>query len=684
MEKKGDTTFTVDDIQHLFSELDQYNLQAERLPIQTEEFLKVIYGIPKTVPLGPDIIKPPNPEESVNLAESYLETQKKKGFLSSGKDLHLVNPYLRNRLFSSKKNNYGYQANQIDLPSLYKKEPELEFWMKLEVVKKSVEEISNLPYISSGDSGFAVSKLYDSASSIARSIMISEQQSKKSRTQKALSAHMTKFVLSIRETRFEIIKSLIERKKIDTEKLTICQKEEFIGTKNKESPTDQETTTFQIKSSSNPFAPSLNDNNMNQGPLAQIKALSKGKQLTPSEMNDALLIRISQNCSKLPPAYKVDDIHTDNETLAKQRNNQKRFLTAIVPRLKQVLDDTNHVETRPQSTHNEQTIEIKPKRAPPRIFAEESHANDKMKTTKGKEKRRKELSIDDINGTYWRIEDPLKEVRTGEKRDVFKDMYAIIDKFHFEAPVLTENDIDDPFPLESRKEKEREEAERIKKEEEKMAEIQKEKENISSTQNPAEGPNLVDNVWNTSDLTTPQNAQEKIQQPKMVYSERVSIDALKILNSHPISQSEESKKIHSDLESIWSKLGFTIQQKLALLLKYSKDSEESSKLKDSLVFWQHCYEALQLYDRAFANLKDFCHFEKESSKQSYQNANSLMREVKIQEDNLEQVAQVLKKQFGDDLIIRRKRYQDLIIKRDEKMQRWLSPYHITYPNYTPR
>ena len=130
------------------------------------------------------------------------------------------------------------------------------------------------------------------------------------------------------------------------------------------------------------------------------------------------------------------------------------------------------------------------------------------------------------------------------------------------------------------------------------------------------------------------------------------------------------------LQDVWDKIGLTAQQKLSLLVKYTSNSEESFKLNDSYNQWHRCLNFAQQYHEAYEALKDFMRFEFVGVTQQKSFILALLKNFHLAEDNLLLSGKQLHEEFGDDLIVYRKRASDLVMQRREKRPNILIEHHI--------
>jgi hypothetical protein len=111
-------------------------------------------------------------------------------------------------------------------------------------------------------------------------------------------------------------------------------------------------------------------------------------------------------------------------------------------------------------------------------------------------------------------------------------------------------------------------------------------------------------------------------------------------------------------------LGFSVQQRLGILLKYSENLEESSKLGAALKFWEQALVVVQAYDNAYVTYRDML---RRADASMARVIDGYAAQVHAAEQSLLAVAATLRTSFGDDLIIRKKTAEVLIELRREKL-----------------
>jgi hypothetical protein len=258
--------------------------------------------------------------------------------------------------------------------------------------------------------------------------------------------------------------------------------------------------------------------------------------------------------------------------------------------------------------------------------------------------------------TFWEAGDPLG-TRDGEYRDVLGELEALSGSLEYHDHLEDLDDMRMPFTLE---------CERLA-EQARVAQI--------------EGDGLRDEIWTTADLDaanandrTDELPQAQADAAPHMYSLEASEDLKYLLSQNFHSTAIGDPELRADaiqkrLEDIWEALGFSVQQKLALLLKYSTNLEESAKLSNALRFWEQALSVANQYEATYQSYKDMIQLEAKMGTPT-RLLDDCASQMKAAEDSLMQVASALKSTFGDEFIIRRRKVDELIEEKRQKIA-WL-------------
>lgn len=156
-------------------------------------------------------------------------------------------------------------------------------------------------------------------------------------------------------------------------------------------------------------------------------------------------------------------------------------------------------------------------------------------------------------------------------------------------------------------------------------------------------------------------------------------DDLRLLNEYTTNEMHEGGKsdnLFQRLTNIWQQLGFQAIDKFKLVEKYSKSSDEASKLSLALQYWEIALDRYKQYNKYYKDYKGF--LQMETTKRSipiYEN------DFQKAEDGIIDIAKHLKSNFGDALIIGGKFYQELINERHLKLKAILEIKDIKLPDF---
>ena len=133
----------------------------------------------------------------------------------------------------------------------------------------------------------------------------------------------------------------------------------------------------------------------------------------------------------------------------------------------------------------------------------------------------------------------------------------------------------------------------------------------------------------------------------------------------------EANSVSKELEDVWEKLGFSISQKLEMVVRYTSDMNQSAKLSEALQSWQSALKAVTAYDQAYSNLKDWLRYEASDEMDIDQRKrafNVLAGDLNFGEKRVREYIEILQKRYGDTLIYRQKAASNWLDKRRERIQ----------------
>jgi hypothetical protein len=129
---------------------------------------------------------------------------------------------------------------------------------------------------------------------------------------------------------------------------------------------------------------------------------------------------------------------------------------------------------------------------------------------------------------------------------------------------------------------------------------------------------------------------------------------------------QEGTSLHDRMSRVWDNLGFSIQQKLEMAVKYSGGSEDVTKFTEAVVIWENAYATVLAWEKAYKEYKDVIRMEMNSITKA-QSLERFRMQLETAERNVVEVTTTLKMQFNDDFVIRRKKAADLMEMRRAKL-----------------
>jgi len=626
----------------MISEMEPLLDAPQELSLKAKEELHVLYGLPDFSLPETEQITPPSPTTSFRKANDYLKKMEQIGFLKRVDPTYKRKPFDHTKMIqfnAPKKKNIQqiHVFDQKEIKKLFQDEPYLHFWLTSEIVVKISKEISSIPYKDSRDRTFFMSKLIEKVVSIIRKEHASEPHKKSAHYMKT---QMLKFVTSMQLFRKEMIVQGIAGNMINTKFMSVSLRDEFA-----EHIIDIED----ISKDKSKYENAQNNDQPNK--------LNAPLQKRELEAEQRIIDGISEISYSFPPNYRLDP--------ALFKDEGKNYLFKQLQESMNGLDETkysNHYEqgtkvsintTRPNSSEYKSEKKHKPRIVSFNINNQSK--NSKWETSKDSSRS---LSQSQVHFTFWESEDPLKNTRKGQSETTLREFGDLthIDYKYEGNNTNPESTLDIDVPI-----------------------IGKRKGPKAINVIPQNGPSLIENIWNTADMSEKRHTavhdreMNDHNETSNWYSEtQKSSSAYRYLMMHnpllfgaPTSESQVMLK----LETIWKSLGFSVQQRLEILAKYSDNPDESHRPVDTISFWESVVDNVKLYDHAYQNLKHFLQYEAKTSDKPKTEFERIHREYISAEENLQQVSNAVNTSFNDTVYVRRKSINELFQKRREKIQK---------------
>lgn len=623
-----------------------YQNFVSRIPLQEEADIRDQYGLDAGIPFV-EPKRPKSPSSRLTQAGEYVIKMEKKGYVKMKE--HPSSPrsvYKTNIVQTQIRKKVRVEKN-IPQESNTQLESFQEFWFNTNTVKQILEELTTLPYHDRIDQSETITRFNEQISSFVRVLHHEGKldHSKNSRTQ--LNKTMKAFVSKAYDVRKSLIRSLITNKKIKYEDLDENAKNDFPEFKPQEK---KDETVVQFKITPDQQKPSPKD---------------------AAILDSQVIDHVTESIVTLPSDYKVTMKMIEERAGLQSRRNLKRSITQGTRLISTALAKSRMTESYSQGQM--QTRSKKEEEEKPMFMPISKHKTSivgmpaKWKPPVIEEKPQEEEVIYDpveLQNLYWKMSDPLKKKRQGELQSTTLEQLNILtDPVSIDFKGISEDDYPLPFALQS------------------VSPPLQPPQPLTPTntiqKKRKQNRNDVDVSPSEDELDVcPLTTEEKIHQLAMAYQSELSYDVhrqtsedVSYLLSHTSEVLRENggADVHERLNAIWDRLGFSIQQKLDVMIKYSSNTDESNKLTEAIEFWEKAESTIASYDHAYQDIKSF--LQMEAATHPHKNiAYSQLEDVLIEaEHNILQISQKLKTLFGDELVLRRRKATDLMQTRRMKI-----------------
>lgn len=648
-----------------FSEYVEHLHNDDILAPEIKDSLQKKYGAPKKFSIDYSKIHLPSTEDYIEKAGDYLSHEQEKGFLDDFKQDEFKkevsrNYYMRKSLAKKK----AAKSKIINPDQLCKSEPYQKFWLNTSSVQKAIEQIKELPFIVQEDTFSIVSRLLELTSSYIRVMKHHNQIDNPKLTETQKNQIMQDFILKIREFYQIVVQEAISKHMINQRKFPKDQKDKFSfpedytedpmpKKKKKKSVAFDDRDIHLLSQVTNPnLFPScyrLNyDAIPNQIPTNQTKQQQKIFDQQTSDM----LKTLHQNMTSLPPISKSAPPKSPRHIYDSSNNENEDNSHLANPKISKLLIIEND----------------RPKRAITQpVSAKKSLA----------EQRKEKMDIERQRFLKegWKGTERLDN-RAGRPVSNLEVMDNITHNFGFNYYEYKKrgDNVKLPFSLTPTK--------------------------------PKEGPNLIDDIWNTANLSKTRSKSELQQKPKDPIPEKQkpkskhnsiaqfkpsimanlfnASESVRFLNKYSFEKIQKQQQnalnnedfedelagnsISERLTNIWNELGFTPKQRLSLLIKYTESPDKSVDLKSALDFWENSLTSAKKYDRAYKELKNFLLNESDHLQHRTVIYDQMASEFNNSESSLSMISSALFSQYQDELIFHKKPVQQVIEKRAQKIK----------------
>lgn len=585
---------------------------------ETTETLLMKYGCSKNLPVLPDIQKPPSLEESIEKAGTYILKLRNKGFPGEIPLDSTPGAVYKQAYIEVQKKNQSQASDIYKFPAHFADDPTVEGWYHMSHVMTILKEINSLPYKDIVKKSEMVKVFQEKVINLVK-VMKKDGLIVSNSRKKPSSVAIDYFVKELNKYRKEMIETSIKNEQIDTNLLSADLVAEFISPPK---PSNIRASRFKIPT----FA-------------------------EDDDIEERIVRSIAFAESALPPSYRYTDLCLNDES----KRDFHAGLKNTINTFNEVFDlnPIKHASTVPVSPRDELfNTPIIPKRRLQVLTRPVSTLNSpKITIIKPTTKPQKKINV-------WHLTDPMAKTRSGKFVDELNEMSHVIGKLEIPPSDVELNDsnlIPDVLKVDN-----------------KLA-VRHENQ-----------PDMMDDTWSTGlpdKKSEEARSKEKINIASALDSIRpdpyfiqyvtnavTSAESAKELLSHyELKGNEGGNTAHDQFQHIWTKLGFSMRQRLEMLVKYTNSSDEASKLADSLPTWEAALKEYEHYTKCYTELKDFIRFEYASGTND-KKLNELLVNVQRSEEVLNTMATNLKDNYGDELIIHRKPASSLISSHQQKIR----------------
>lgn len=139
----------------------------------------------------------------------------------------------------------------------------------------------------------------------------------------------------------------------------------------------------------------------------------------------------------------------------------------------------------------------------------------------------------------------------------------------------------------------------------------------------------------------------------------------------------DGNDVSKELEDVWEKLGFSVTQKLQMMVRYTSDASQSAKLSEALQAWKSALKSVQAYDQAYKHLKEWLRYdagEETDGERRSRTFKVLGNDWTFGEKRVKEQIDILNRRYGDTLIYRQKIASEWLQKRRTRIQTLWAKY----------
>lgn len=168
-----------------------------------------------------------------------------------------------------------------------------------------------------------------------------------------------------------------------------------------------------------------------------------------------------------------------------------------------------------------------------------------------------------------------------------------------------------------------------------------------------------------------ENHHSYIETIKEDVTKEEAVQYLKALNVE-VESEEIGTKTYDRLNEIWANFGFTIQERMGMIAKYTESMNMITRFKEILSVWESLFSLFNSYEHSYKSFIAYMKIDVKSMNNKNSTLSNLYMTYKEAEEKLEAADGILKTDFGsDDLLIKGKRISDYIAIHKSKTERMM-------------
>lgn len=684
-------------------EVDELLKVPIRLDSNQDFYIRLTFGSNHQIPIYDKFSKMLTTEEVMfNAGREVLKFQE-KGFLTLSEKTDNPEDVFKKTIYAQKAKETSDKPKvdqTIKLPT--SSEPFQKFWLSSHIVVKTIHEIRALPYYDRYEKYDVEQKFIDQVSSVTRLMKHDGLLEEKNKTKTQLYNTMQHFVTQTLKIRTNLLSNCIKNEKVDFSKLTESQKKEFASCEPKKKDLNLDPQTNQ--------AQALKQNDFDIKMLDHINAttskLPKLYKFTNYCIDEASRTRVKKQM--------INDIYKSTKIIMDTLNQPPKMSTkpsalsvnpTFVDEYEEEEEDSMTENTTVYSTRNTNRFESNLwKRKHTMIITNSTQKKHEVQPVSEEVKNEDEKISDKIIHTnYWKDNDPLEFTRSGNYVNQLDKIDEYMADVELDGSIFDTSEIEIPFLLESEKNKpikkrllqpqiykpvvptkefldsfsrqfQDDDDDSTKEESKQNDENQEEEEEENEDEN-------YDNLDNKNTDKLSSMFSTSVRKPTTEYRNRNGCeknydigssnkDDMKLLmeQTKELTKEKTGLAVHDKLDEIWEKLGFSITQKLEMVVKYSRDVEESSKMHEALSLWETALTFSEQYESCYNSMKDFLKLEAANASYAAVTIANMKAEMAEVVDSMKQVAGRLRQSYNDELIIHRKSISQLVNDHQIKLR----------------